>query len=74
MVSNAAVYFKIQQHLKEDFDVICRNKKETLTMKLNEFVRQYVNDIKKNDNSLLIGGASYKDEQKKSWLFYRGIK
>ena len=55
MIEESPIYFKIPSNLKDDFDVICKNSKTSKTMRMYEFIRNYVNDVKKNEPELLEG-------------------
>lgn len=53
MIDESPIYFKIPSFLKDDFDVICKNSKTPKSLKLYEFIRNYVNETKRNDPELL---------------------
>ena len=55
MIDESPIYFKIPTNLKDEFDVICKNSKTSKTMRMYEFIRNYVNDVKKNEPELLEG-------------------
>ena len=55
MIDESPIYFKIPTNLTDEFDVICKNSKTSKTMRMYEFIRNYVNDVKKNEPELLEG-------------------
>lgn len=55
MIDESPIYFKIPSTLKDDFDVICKNSKTSKTMRMYEFIRNYVNEVKMNEPELLEG-------------------
>lgn len=44
--SDVAMNFRIQRDLKKDFQVICDNYHVSMSGRINDFIREYVKDVR----------------------------